>query len=115
MLPAGKGYYIHKVINCEGGDLDKIVTESTLAGLGHLFVKIADGYGDYNVSVNLRLLFDKLKAANIQPWGWQYVYGNNPIQEARKAVERIKDLGAVGFAVDFEKEYKDPAKATGAT
>jgi hypothetical protein len=47
-----------------------------------------------------------LRTKGISPWGWQYVYGSNPTFEARRAVERTKQLGLDGFVVNAEAQFK---------
>ena len=93
MTLTGKGYYIHVVKNCESGDPDKIATLAREANLSHVLVKIADGAFPYNVDLNngydyAKPAIKKLQAQNIQVWGWQYVYGDYPDQEAEIAVKR---------------------------
>ncbi len=48
MAPVGKGFYIWKIPNCEGGDIEKIAYTAYRAGLTHVLVKVANGIYDYN-------------------------------------------------------------------
>jgi len=43
-------------------------------------------------------------------WGWQYIYGSNPLSEARKAIQRVNELKLDGFVVDAELEFEQPGK-----
>ena len=104
----GKGMFIWKVISCEGGDLSRIVAEAEKAQLDHLIIKGADGPFAFNVSVDLPKLCRLLRDVGIDPWMYQYIYGNNPIGEARYAITRMEELGAEGLIVDAEKEMKQP-------
>jgi hypothetical protein len=54
---------------------------------------------------------EALRALGIQAWGWQYVYGSDPIGEARMAVRRIQQFNLDGFVIDAEAEYKQPGRA----
>ena len=115
MALQGKGFYIWKIRDCEGGDANAILSEARKADLSHVLIKIADGTNTYNFDSQRRIdlvppVARALKNAGIQVWGWQYIYGSDPIGEARKAVQRMNELGLDGFAVDAETEYKQPGK-----
>jgi hypothetical protein len=119
MMLTGKGYYIWIVRQCENGDPDRIVALAREARLSHVLVKVADGAFPYNVDLDTRFdyarpLIARLKANNIQAWGWQYVYGNYPEHEAEIAVKRAIELGLDGFVVNAEGEYQDRRKASAA-
>jgi hypothetical protein len=43
-------------------------------------------------------------------WGWHYVRGNDPVGEARLAIQRMRTLGLDGYIIDAEKEYKESGK-----
>lgn len=120
MTLTGKGYYIWQVRHCENGDPDRITALAHEANLSHVLVKVADGVFPYNIDLDhgydyVRPLVKKLQARNIAVWGWQYVYGDYPEQEAEIAVSRTLDLGLNGFVVNAEKEYQDPAKPPAAS
>lgn len=112
-LPKGLGMYIWQVAACEGGNPDAIAANAVIAGLGHLLIKVCDAhyawnYDKYNNDL-VKPLIPVLKAAGIEPWGWGYVYGNNPPAEADVAIRRVKELGLAGFVVNAEKEFRDRA------
>ncbi len=120
MTLTGKGYYIWIVRYAENGDPDRIAALAREANLSHVMVKIADGAFPYNVDLDngydyARPVIKKLQAQNIQVFGWQYIYGNYPEQEAEIAVARALELGIDGFVVNAEIEYKTPAKAPAAS
>ena len=119
MTLTGKGYYIWIVKQCENGDPNAIAALAREANLSHVLVKIADGAFPYNIDLDngydyARPAIKKLQAQNIQVWGWQYVYGNYPDQEAEIAVTRALELGVDGFVVDAELEYQTTSKASAA-
>ncbi|NPA30690.1 MAG: nuclear transport factor 2 family protein [Chloroflexi bacterium] len=112
MSLVGKGYYIWKISRCEGGDPRAIARVAAEAGLTHILVKVADGTGAYNYDWQRRRdlvppLVQALRERGIAVWGWQYVYGEDPINEARIAVSRVQHLGLDGFVIDAEVEYKN--------
>lgn len=114
----GKGMYIHAIKQCEGGDPAKIAQLAKDAGLTHVLVKVLDGPYYYNlrpvkggayVDDILQPLIDALHGNDIDVWGWQYVYLQNPVQEATNALARIRELGLDGFVIDAEVEAKKQA------
>ncbi|MAT43138.1 MAG: hypothetical protein CL609_12415 [Anaerolineaceae bacterium] len=112
---SGKGFFIWKIKDCEGGNPQAITNAAQQAGLTHVLLKIADGAYAYNINRETGFDFtapvvQSLKAAGIQVWGWHYVYGDHPTQEADIAVERLRDLGIDKYVIDAEHEYKEPGK-----
>lgn len=105
----GKGMYIWKIKECDGGDIAKIVSRCVNAKFSHVLIKIANGVYGYNcLSVDkAKELADALKAVNIEPWGWQYVFGDDPVGEARTATRRMNETGCVGFVINAEQQYRD--------
>ncbi len=120
MTLTGKGYYIWKVNYAENGDPDRIAALAKEANLSHVLIKIADGAFPYNIDLEngydfARPAIKKLQAKNIAVWGWQYVYGDYPEQEAEIAVSRALDLGVNGFVVNAEGQYSFREKAPAAS
>ena len=120
MSLVGKGYYIWIVRNCENGDPDRIASLAKKSDLSHVIVKVADGAFPYNIDLDRGIDYakpaiKKLRAQNIEVWGWQYIYGNYPDQEAEIAVARTLELGLDGFVINAEKEYQSSDKATAAS
>lgn len=116
----GKGYYIWQVRHCENGDPSRIAALAREANLTYVLIKIADGAFPYNVDLDngydyARPAIKRLQAQGIQVWGWQYIYGNYPDQEAEIGVTRALELGVDGFVVDAELEYQSPSKAPAAS
>ncbi len=119
MSLTGKGFYIWIVKQCENGDPDRIAALARSANLSHILVKVADGAFPYNVDLETRYdyarpVIETLRARNIEVWGWQYVYGDYPEQEAEIAVKRAIELGLDGYVVNAEGEYQTPRKETAA-
>jgi len=116
----GKGFYIWQIPKCDGGDPAKIAARAQAAGLSHVLIKIADGPAwaynyDYDRQVDLiPPVAWALKNVGVEVWGWHYVLGDNPVDEARLAVERMKALGLDGYAIDAEGEYRTMKKAPAA-
>lgn len=114
MALEGKGFYIWKILYCEAGDIGAIVSLAQQARLSHVLIKIANGTYGYNIDSDgndlVPPLVGALNEANIEAWGWHYVYGDNPIGEANKAVQRIEQTNVSGYVIDAEREYKQPGK-----
>jgi hypothetical protein len=119
MAALGKGYYIWQIPDCEGGSVTTIQQKAQAAGLGHVLVKVADGQRSFNItSGGLDLaaqVVQAVKSVGIQAWGWQYIYGESPVSEARIAIQRIKELKLDGFVVNAEVEFKEACMGIAAT
>ncbi len=117
---AGKGYYLWKIKDCENGDVNAIADVARNAGLTHVMIKIADGIYSYNYDWVQQIdlvppLVVALRTRGISPWGWHYIYGDQPTQEAQKAIQRVTELGLDGYVLDAESEYKEAGKDSAAT
>lgn len=113
MSLTGKGLTIWKMQSCEHGNTQAIVHRAQTAGLSHVIVKVADGAQPYNASY-LPGLAAALKAAGIALWGWQYVYGDSPLDEAATAVKIASQIRLDGFVVNAEREYEGKFGPAGA-
>ncbi len=119
MTLQGKGFYIWKVQFTEGGDNQAILNLIKEANLTHVLIKVAEADNTYNYDKQRRIdlaapLVRLLKSEGIVVWGWQYIYGENPVSEARKAVQRVQELELEGFVVNAEKEFKQNGKEVAA-
>ena len=106
----GKGFFIWRILNCEGGDADAIANKAEAAQLTHVLIKIADtrypfGY-DRNNNDLVPPVSQALKNRGMQVWGWHYVKGSDPAGEARVAIARTRELQLDGYVIDAEHEYK---------
>jgi hypothetical protein len=117
----GKGMYLWRIHRVEGGNPAAIADAAQKAGLTHVLIKIADGRGTYNTykvengkeyynsqggEDHVPALVAALRAKGIQPWGWQYIYGEYPSLEARIAIQRVKQFNLPGFVVNAEIEFQ---------
>lgn len=117
MTLRGKGFFIWKIQDCERGDPDAIACAAQEAGFTHVLIKIADGNYTYNVDKTTKIdrvpaVVAALRSRGIQPWGWHYVYGYDPLGEARIAIRRVQEFNLAGYVIDAEVEYKEPGRAT---
>lgn len=116
MALQGKGIYIWKIEDCEGGNVNAIANLAEQANFTHVLVKVSDGVKAYdNNEPKAGALFTALRNKGIAPWGWQYVYGYNPVGEANVAVRQVKKYELDGFVINAESQYKEAGKKESAT
>jgi len=115
MMLSGKGMFTWRLANCEGGDMRIVVNQLRKMQATHILVKIADGTRYYHENdPYLDDLFMLCHEANIKVLGWQYVYGDRPVEEASAAINALQSLPYDGFVVNAEKEYADIRKEAAA-
>ncbi len=107
-IPKGKGLYIWQVKRLleTYGSLDKLVDKAVYLGLDWVAIKVAGGGWRYNISVDLKALFEKLKSKGIKPWGWHYIYPNYISAQISVAKKQISALQPWGYILNAEKEFK---------
>ncbi len=114
----GKGWFIWQVGRCEGGSPEAIADKAVAAGLTHVLVKVAERTFAYGFDRHGRDLVapvaEALRQRSVQVWGWHYVYGDKPVDEARIAVQRSVQLGLDGYVIDAEAEYRQPGRSAAA-
>ncbi len=114
----GKGWFIWQVSRCEHGSAKAIADRAVAAGLSHVLIKVAErtyAYGIHWLGQDLVApVAEALRARGIQVWGWHYVYGEQPVDEARAAIRRAHQLRLDGYVIDAEGEYAQPGMAVAA-
>ncbi len=100
---AGNGMWIWYVSKSEGGNLDAIALRARAAGMSTVFVKSADR-GNLWEQFSPQLIAD-LHARGLRVCAWQFVYGADPLGEARAAIASIA-AGADCFVIDAETAYE---------
>ncbi|MHB8134007.1 MAG: nuclear transport factor 2 family protein [Anaerolineaceae bacterium] len=115
----GKGTWIWKIKDCEKGNPEEIAKVASEAGMTHVLIKIADGAYPYNTKPDTKEdlilpVVKALKSIGISAWGWHYVYGEYPVNEANIAISQLKKLDLDGYVIDAEWEYKEPGKKNAA-
>lgn len=115
----GKGMFIWKIPNCERGVANTIAAVAQAAGLTHILIKVANGIYPYNFDRDRNQdlvpeVAQALRSRGIQPWGWHYVYGRDPLNEARIAIRRVREMNLDGYVINAEIEYKQPGKKAAA-
>jgi hypothetical protein len=113
MTLQGKGFFTWILSRTEAGNPSAIASLARAANLTHVLIKIANGSYSYNVDQSTgidyaMLTAQALKAQGVQVWGWHYVYGDSPVNEANIAIRRVNQLNLDGYVIDAEQEYKRP-------
>jgi hypothetical protein len=106
----GKGYYIWQLDDDMIPQQDALARMLTGAGFSHVIIKVVDGPYAYNAEL-LPIYVEELQRAGIQVWGFQYIYLDDPINEARKAISQVRSLGLDGLIIDAEGECKGKSAA----
>ena len=99
--------FIWKIQNCHNCSVSEITRKAVSSIYSQVLVKIANGIYSYNYDweKNIDLippLSAALKSEGIEVWGWHYLFGDQPGQEAQKAISRIRELGVDGYVLDAE-------------
>jgi hypothetical protein len=107
----GKGMFIWIIQKCHNGDINEILQRAVEANYSHVLIKVANGIYSYNFDWEKKIdlappLIKALKSKGIQAWGWHYLFGDFPGQEAQKAISRIRELDLDGYVLDAEGHYK---------
>jgi hypothetical protein len=106
----GKGIFIWQLDDDMIPEQGAIARMLTGAGFSHVIIKVADGPYAYNAEL-LPTYIEELQHAGIEVWGFQYIYLDDPINEARKGIRQVLDLGLAGLIIDAEGECKGKAAA----
>lgn len=121
----GKGMYLWRIQRVAGGhegssppSPQAVVRKAKDAGFRHIDLKIVDGPYDYNVENGVDLaagVVQESRAMGVEPVGWGYIYGRDPIAEADAAIRRVRQLKLKIFVVNAEVEFKTPGMGKVAT
>jgi Putative peptidoglycan binding domain len=98
-----QGMWVWYVSRSEGGSVDAIVARAKRNDVGTVYVKSGDG-DDYWSQFN-RSLVGALHRAGLSVCAWHFVYGDDPLAEARISAAAVK-RGADCFAIDAEADYE---------
>ncbi|MBB4665049.1 peptidoglycan-binding protein [Conexibacter arvalis] len=99
----GGGMWVWYLSRSERGDPEAMAARAAAAGVRTVFVKSADGTNVWSQFSSSTVA--ALKATGLNVCGWHFVYGNDPIGEAR-ASAAAKTAGADCFVIDAETAYE---------
>ncbi len=99
----GDGMWIWYVSKAQGGSPARIASRARSRGVETVLIKAGDG-GDNWSQFTPGLVAD-LKRRGLRVCAWQYVYGSDPVGEARVGAAAAAD-GADCLVIDAESEYE---------
>ncbi len=105
-LPAalrGNAMWIWELPRSDGGNLDVIAARAKAAGMGSVFVKSSDAASAWKQFTPA--LVAGLHARGLRVCAWQFVYGKDPLGEARAGAEAVRK-GADCLIIDAETRYE---------
>lgn len=112
MASIGRCIFIDEIQACEGGDVQAIAAQADQGDVSFVVFKIADGLALRNETDSQDVhLVRALRKTGVQAWGWQYVYGYNPFEEAGIAIQRVQELQLDGFVFFAASTYKESGDA----
>ena len=100
----GNGMWIWQLPRAEGGDVAAIVQRARAARISTLFIKSSDGPSNRWAQFDAELVA-QLHSAGLYACAWQFVYGSDPVAEARLGIDAVR-AGADCLVVDAESGYK---------
>ncbi|HEY5977977.1 MAG TPA: peptidoglycan-binding domain-containing protein [Solirubrobacterales bacterium] len=98
-----QGMWIWYIDKSDGGSIPRIIARAKRYGIGTLYVKAGDAndtWSQFNPA-----LVDQLHRGGLEVCSWQFVYGDNPIGEAKVGAESVRD-GADCLVIDAEGQYE---------
>jgi peptidoglycan hydrolase-like protein with peptidoglycan-binding domain len=97
------GMWIWYVAKAGGGDPGRIAARAKAHGIGTVFIKAGDGTGSW--SQFTPQLVTALERRGLSVCAWVFVYGSNPVGEARVSAEAVR-RGAECLVIDAEAHYE---------
>ena len=98
-----QGMWIWYISHSESGSLSRIIQRAKSSGIGTVYVKSGDGgsvWSQFNKS-----MVSQLHRGGLDVCAWQFVYGDNPVAEAKVGATSVK-RGADCLVIDAEGEYE---------
>jgi Putative peptidoglycan binding domain len=98
-----QGMWIWYLERSNGGSIPAIVAQAKAAGIGTVYVKAGDGgtvWSQFSTA-----LVKALHRGGLDVCAWQFVYGENPVAEARVGADAV-EKGADCLVIDAESQYE---------
>ncbi|MDP9072322.1 MAG: peptidoglycan-binding protein, partial [Actinomycetota bacterium] len=99
-LPVGKGMWIWRSEQAEGGDPHAIVARARAVGLSHLYVRTASLKQGFYAAGFLDRLLPVAHAAGIRVYAWDFPYLKNVPGDVERALQAIRHVTPDGHRVD---------------
>ncbi len=98
-----QGMWIWYVDRSHGGNLPRIIARARRSHIGTLYIKSGDSNDTWS-QFNKQLI-GRLHRAGLDVCGWQFVYGNHPVGEAKVGAASVR-RGADCLVIDAEGDYE---------
>jgi hypothetical protein len=96
----GKGMWVWKYGQTEGGNPDAIVDRAVRSGLRQLWVRVGDSRDGFYGAGTLAALVPRAHARGVAVIGWGFPYLWDPVADARWSAEALAWRAADGSALD---------------
>ncbi|MDQ6725990.1 MAG: hypothetical protein M3066_07500 [Actinomycetota bacterium] len=96
----GKGMWVWKYKQSEGGDADAIVARAVAAGLRQLWVRVGDTQDGFYAADVLSALVPKAHRAGLAVIGWGFPYLHDPAADAAWSIDAVSWRGPGGARLD---------------
>jgi hypothetical protein len=96
----GKGMWVWKYRESEGGNPDTIVARAVAAGLKQLWVRVGDSRDGFYAAAVLAELVPRAQRAGLSVIGWGFPFLWDPVDDARWTAEALRWRGPQGEALD---------------
>lgn len=96
----GKGMFLWKIKQSEGGDIPQIVEKARAAGLRQLWVRVGDSQDGFYAASVLRELVPRAHQAGMAVIGWGFPYLHDPVGDAAWSKAALDWRGPNGSALD---------------
>lgn len=97
---AGKGMFVWKYRQSEGGDADAVVRRAVAAGLNQIWVRVGDSQDGFYAAAVLDALVPRAHAAGLAVIGWGFPYLWDPVADAAWSAQALGWKAPDGTALD---------------
>ncbi|MEA2931329.1 MAG: hypothetical protein QOI56_114 [Actinomycetota bacterium] len=96
----GKGMWVWKFGQTEGGDAAAVIERARTAGLRQLWVRVGDSRSGFYAADVLSALVPRAHQAGLAVVGWGFPFLHDPVDDARWSAEALAWRGPGGVALD---------------
>ena len=96
----GKGMWIWKTLQTEGGDVDKVVARATASGLRQVWVRVGDSRDGFYAADYLSRLVPKAHKAGLAVIGWGFPFLHDPEFDAAWSIQAVNWRAPDGSRLD---------------
>ncbi len=96
----GKGMWIWKTLQTEGGDVDKVVSRAKASGLRQVWVRVGDSRDGFYAADYLSRLVPKAHKAGLAVIGWGFPFLHDPEFDAAWSIQAVNWRAADGSRLD---------------